>query len=61
MEHLSLDDCDIPLREGLDLDDLRLGQGQEFEIDDSRMQNNTEGITLITIIFFGNLNFCKSL
>lgn len=32
-------DRDIPLREGLDLDELRHGEGQMFEVDEGRMSD----------------------
>lgn len=36
-ESYDSDECDIPLREGLDLDELRHGEGQMFEVDEERM------------------------
>jgi hypothetical protein len=33
------DDADIPLKDGLDIDDLRQGEGQLFEVDEDRMIN----------------------
>jgi len=33
------DDVDIPLRDGLDIEDLRQGEGQVFEVDEERMKD----------------------
>jgi hypothetical protein len=42
-----IDDHDIPLREGLDLDELRHGEGQIFEVDEDRMVDY--GMSLCTV------------